>query len=63
VDYFGGVPDLVVPDQLRSAVTGPCRYEPPLQRTFEEWGRYYGTVVLPARPARPRDKARATRRR
>jgi transposase len=58
LEYFGGVPDLVVPDQLRSAVTGPCRYEPQLQRTFEEWGRHYGTVVLPARPAHPRDKAK-----
>lgn len=47
-----------MPDQLRSAVTGPCRYEPAIQRTFEEWGRHYGTVILPARPAHPRDKAK-----
>jgi transposase len=58
LEYFQGVPELVVPDQLRSAVTGPCRYEPEIQRTFEEWGRHYGTVILPARPAHPRDKAK-----
>ena len=58
LDYFQGVPEMVVPDQLRSAVTGPCRYEPEIQRTFEEWGRHYGTVILPARPAHPRDKAK-----
>jgi transposase len=58
LEYVGGVVDMVVPDQLRSAVTGPCRYEPEIQRTFEEWGRHYGTVILPARPAHPRDKAK-----
>lgn len=58
LEYFGGVPALVVPDQLRAAVIGPCRYEPAIQRTFEEWGRHYGTVILPARPAHPRDKAK-----
>jgi transposase len=57
LEYVGGVVDAVVPDQLRSAVVGPCRYKPQLQRTFEEWGRHYGTVILPARPAHPRDKA------
>ena len=49
---------LVVPDQLKSAVTQPCRYEPEIQRTFEEWAEHYGTVVLPARPRQPRDKAK-----
>lgn len=58
LEYIGGVPELVVPDQLRAAVTGPCRYEPAIQRTFEEWSRHYGTVILPARPAHPRDKAK-----
>jgi transposase len=58
LEYFGGVPALVVPDQLKSAVTLPCRYEPGIQRTYEEFSRHYGTVILPARPARPRDKAK-----
>lgn len=58
LQFFGGVPRALVPDQLRSAVIGPCRYEPDLQRTYEEMARHYGTVVVPARPARPRDKAK-----
>jgi transposase len=58
VEYCGGVPAAIVPDQLKAAVTGPCRYEPAIQRTFEEWSEHYGTVILPARPAHPRDKAK-----
>jgi len=58
LEYFGGVPSLLVPDQLKSAVTLPCRYEPGIQRTYEEFSRHYGTAILPARPARPRDKAK-----
>jgi hypothetical protein len=60
LEYVGGVPALTVPDQLRAAVTGPCRYEPTIQRTFEEWGAHYGTVILPARPAHPRVKFQAS---
>lgn len=58
LEFFGGVPKAIVPDQLKSAVTVACRYEPGIQRTFEELGRHYGTTILPARPARPRDKAK-----
>jgi transposase len=47
-----------VPDQLKSGVTVPCRYEPGLQKTYEEFARFAGTVVLPARPGKPRDKAK-----
>jgi len=56
--FFGGVPRALVPDQLKSGVTRACRYEPVIQRTYEEMARHYGTTVLPARPARPRDKAK-----
>ena len=55
--FYGGVPRAVVPDQLRSAVTVPCRYEPGIQRTYAELAAHYGTTILPARPAKPRDKA------
>jgi transposase len=58
VEYFGGVPAVWVPDQLRTGVTRPCRYEPGVQRTYVEWAQHYQTVVLPARPAKPRDKAK-----
>src|SRR5229473_469851 len=56
--YFGGVTTALVPDQLKSGVTVPCRYEPGLQKTYEEFARFAGTVVLPARPGKPRDKAK-----
>ena len=58
VEFLGGVPGAVVPDQLKSAVTVPSRYEPGVQRTYAEWAAHYGTVILPARPAHPRDKAK-----
>lgn len=58
VEYFGGVPAVWVPDQLRTGVTRPCRYEPGVQRTYAEWAQHYHTVVIPARPAKPRDKAK-----
>jgi transposase len=57
-EYFGGVPTAVVPDQLKTGVTRSCRYEPEVQRTYEEMAAHYGTVVLPARPASPKDKAK-----
>jgi transposase len=57
-EYIGGVPAALVPDQLKSGVTRACRYEPEVQRTYEELAQHYGTTVLPARPAHPRDKAK-----
>ena len=56
-EYFGGSTDLWVPDQLRSAVTRPCRYEPGVNRSYQDLASHYGTVVVPARPGKPRDKA------
>lgn len=58
LSYLGGVPRMVVPDQLRAAVSQPDRYEPKLQRTYEDLGRHYGMAVIPARPRKPRDKAK-----
>jgi transposase len=58
LEYLGGVPGAMVPDQLRSAVSMPCRYEPGLTRAYEDFARHYGTAILPARPAHPRDKAK-----
>ncbi|RZO61682.1 MAG: IS21 family transposase [Sandaracinaceae bacterium] len=58
LSYLGGVPRTVVPDQLRSAVSEPDRYEPKVQRTYEDLGRHYGMAVIPARPRKPRDKAK-----
>lgn len=55
---FGGVPTLTVPDNTRTAVVKACRYEPTLQRTYQEMAGHYGTTIVPARPFRPRDKAK-----
>ncbi len=56
--FLGGVPEAVVCDQLKSGVTKACRYEPAIQRTYEEMAQHYGTTILPARPAHPQDKAK-----
>jgi len=55
-EFFGGVPELLVCDNLKSGVTTPCRYEPDVQRTYEEMAAHYGTAILPARVVKPRDK-------
>ncbi len=57
-EFFGGVPEAIVCDQLKSGVVHPCRYEPGLQRTYEEFVQHYGAVILPARPGHARDKAK-----
>jgi transposase len=57
-EFFGGVPHVVVPDQLKSGVTQASRYEPKIQRSYQEMAVHYGTVVLPARPGHPREKAK-----
>jgi transposase len=55
---LGGVPEIVVPDHLKAAVTRPHRYEPEINRTYAALAQHYGFVVLPARAAKPRDKAK-----
>ena len=57
--FFGGVPELLVPDNLKAAVTRACRYAPKINATYTELAAHYGTAVLPARPYKPRDKAKA----
>jgi transposase len=57
--FFNGVPQAVVPDNLRSAVSKSNRYEPTLNETFLDFAEHYGTAVLPARAYRPRDKSLA----
>jgi transposase len=56
--FFGGVPAIVVPDNLKAGVTKACRYEPDLNPTYHELARHYGTVVIPARARKPQDKAK-----
>ena len=50
------LPKLLVCDNLRAGVTAACRYEPGINRTYQEMAAYYGAAVLPTRVRRPRDK-------
>jgi transposase len=58
LESLGGVPRALVPDQLKSGVVTASRFEPTIQRTYEEWSQHYATTILPARPGKPRDKAK-----
>jgi len=57
-EFFGVVPRIIVPDQLRSAVKGPDRYEPDINETYLEMAQHYHVTVIPARPRKPKDKAK-----
>jgi len=56
--YFGGVPRQVVPDNLKAAVVKACLYDPEVNRTYAEMAAHYDTAIVPARPRKPRDKAK-----
>lgn len=58
LEHYGGVPEIVVPDNLKSGVNKACRYEPDVNRTYTELSEHYGFAVIPARPRKPRDKAK-----
>ena len=58
-EFLGGAPELVIPDNEKAAVRKASRYEPWLNGTYQELAVHYGTAVLPARPRRPTDKAKA----
>jgi len=57
-EFFDGVTEIVVPDNLKSGVTKACRYEPGVNLTYEEMAHHYGVAVVPARPRKARDKAK-----
>ena len=57
--FFGGVPQIIVPDNLKSGVNKPCRYEPDLNPTYNDLALHYGTAVIPARVRKPKDKSKA----
>jgi transposase len=58
LEYFGAVPEMLVPDQLKSAVKLSDRYEPEINETYAEMAQHYDTAVVPARPRKPKDKAK-----
>lgn len=55
-EFFGGVPQLLVPDNLKAAVSRADRYEPVLNENYRKLARHYNTVIIPARPRKPKDK-------
>ncbi|MGH2412591.1 MAG: IS21 family transposase [Microcystaceae cyanobacterium] len=58
LSFFGGTPACLVPDNLKSGVTDACRYEPGVNRSYQDFAAHYGVAVMPARPRRPRDKSK-----
>jgi len=56
-EFFGGVPEIIVPDNTKTAVIRPDRYEPDINPSFSEMAAHYGVAVIPARIRKPRDKA------
>jgi len=58
LEYFGCVPRVLVPDNLKSGVSKACKYEPELNPTYADMAEHYGCAVLPTRPRKPRDKAK-----
>jgi transposase len=58
-EFFGGVPKIVVPDNLKAGITSPCRYDPDRNRSYADLAHHYQVAVIPARVRRPRDKAKA----
>jgi transposase len=57
-EYFGGCAAVLVPDNPKVGVIRPCWYEPDLNPTYDELATHYGVAVMPARPGKPRDKAK-----
>ncbi len=57
-EFFGGVPEVVVPDNLKAGVSHASFYEPDMNPTYQDLATHYGVAIMPARPAKPRDKAK-----
>ncbi|MGE0207497.1 MAG: IS21 family transposase [Candidatus Babeliales bacterium] len=58
MEFLGGVPSMIVPDNLKAAVTKAHRYDPGINQTYQDFACHYGTAVIPTRAAAPRDKAK-----
>jgi transposase len=59
LEFFGGAPEIVVPDNLKCGVTKPNYYEPDINVAYSEWAQHYGIAVIPARVRKPKDKSKA----
>jgi transposase len=58
LEAIGGVPQLIVPDNAKTAIVKACFYDPQVNRTYADMAAHYGTALLPTRPRKPRDKAK-----
>lgn len=58
LEFFGGVPEIGVPDNLKAGVSRACRYEPEVNPTYAEFAEHYAMAIVPARAGKPRDKAK-----
>ena len=58
-EFFGGLPQVVIPDNLKSAVNKACRYDPDLNPAYHQLASHYDVAVIPARPYKPKDKSKA----
>jgi len=56
--FLGGVPEVLVPDNLKAGVKSPHRYEPDLNPSYQEFARHYGVAIVPTRVRKPKDKAK-----
>jgi transposase len=59
LEFIGGVPEIIVPDNLKSGVTKAHLYDPDINPTYQEFASHHGVAVIPARVRRPKDKAKA----
>ena len=59
LNFLGGVPEIIVPDNLKAGVKSPNRYEPDINPSYQELARHYGVAIVPARVRKPKDKAKA----
>jgi transposase len=59
LEYYGGCPEIIVPDNLKSGVSKACRYDPDLNPAYQQWAAHYDVAIIPARPYAPKDKAKA----
>ena len=59
-EFSQAVPEILVPDNLKSGVTTPHRYEPDLNPTYQDMAQHYNVVVIPARVRRPKDKVKCS---
>jgi len=57
-EFYAGVPEIGVPDNLKSGVKSPCRYDPEINQSYRDLAEHYGIAIVPARVRKPKDKAK-----